>query len=497
MSAHRLIIAEVGLGFRVEEGAGHVVIGKIEKILSFSTSGCRQITQEEGISGFPPLLLAVYCAVLSLRNAVRERNQHTITVIHSGGRIMRRLFWASAVLAAVAIASPVASAGDREIAQSIVQKLETEKQAGKLKGFGIDLEVDEGVVTVSGQVATRDQQRSVLEIARWTTGVTKVKNGIQVNESLNGSSSVPSSSVPMPSSRQAPAASGSPAATGGLPTSPSFFGSSPQNQAAKESSRARAEESMRAREAKEAEIRAARYQAIEQQDAARRDKEALVREMLEQERMVRQASASQADLEASYVLPASAVGGSNPIPAPPSQKSVLKNASTQQHFQPLPGRQASVPVPSNRLAQAPAYMGSAPVYRNQASVSGGYPVHPAVQHMQGQPYMQQAGYGQPSGMPAYHGGGGQPMQASYPPGYVPVSGGVAPARYDHPNMPAYSWPSYAAHPNYAAVTYPKQYSAQAWPYIGPFHPYPQVPLGWRKVTLEWDDGWWMLDFKSK
>lgn len=26
--------------------------------------------------------------------------------------------------------------------------------------------------------------------------------------------------------------------------------------------------------------------------------------------------------------------------------------------------------------------------------------------------------------------------------------------------------------------------------------YPQVPLGWRKVTLEWDDGWWMLDFSD-
>ena len=33
-------------------------------------------------------------------------------------------------------------------------------------------------------------------------------------------------------------------------------------------------------------------------------------------------------------------------------------------------------------------------------------------------------------------------------------------------------------------------------YIGPFYPYPQVPLGWRKVTLEWDDGWWFLDFKD-
>jgi hypothetical protein len=68
---------------------------------------------------------------------------------------------------------------------------------------------------------------------------------------------------------------------------------------------------------------------------------------------------------------------------------------------------------------------------------------------------------------------------------------------DQPNLPNYAWPSYASHPNYAAVTYPTQYSAAAWPYIGPFYPYPQVPLGWRKVTLEWDDGWWWLDFKDR
>jgi hypothetical protein len=79
---------------------------------------------------------------------------------------------------------------------------------------------------------------------------------------------------------------------------------------------------------------------------------------------------------------------------------------------------------------------------------------------------------------------------------APRGQGVAPARYDQPCMPNHAWPSYAAHPNYAALTYPKQYSPTAWPYIGPFYPYPQVPLGWRKVTLEWDDGWWMLDFKD-
>ena len=92
-----------------------------------------------------------------------------------------------------------------------------------------------------------------------------------------------------------------------------------------------------------------------------------------------------------------------------------------------------------------------------------------------------AGMGGPSGMPAT--------------GYSPNGMGQA-VSYDNPQMPGYAWPSYAAYPNYAALTYPQQYSPSAWPYIGPFYPYPQVPLGWRKVTLEWDDGWWFLDFKD-
>ncbi len=81
-------------------------------------------------------------------------------------------------------------------------------------------------------------------------------------------------------------------------------------------------------------------------------------------------------------------------------------------------------------------------------------------------------------------------------GYRPAGGmgGASGVSYDSPSMPGYAWPSYASHPNYAAVTYPRQYSPTAWPYIGPFYPYPQVPLGWRKVALEWDDGWWHLDF---
>ena len=53
----------------------------------------------------------------------------------------------------------------------------------------------------------------------------------------------------------------------------------------------------------------------------------------------------------------------------------------------------------------------------------------------------------------------------------------SPVNCDQPALPNYAWPIYAAYPNYASVTYPRQYSPTAWPYIGPFYPYPQVPLG--------------------
>ncbi len=90
----------------------------------------------------------------------------------------------------------------------------------------------------------------------------------------------------------------------------------------------------------------------------------------------------------------------------------------------------------------------------------------------------------------------QQMGNPMPVAQVAYNGGVG-VTADNPQLPGYAWPSYAAAPNYAAVTYPRQYSASAWPYIGPFYPYPQVPLGWRKVTLEWDDGWWFLDFNDR
>ena len=47
-------------------------------------------------------------------------------------------------------------------------------------------------------------------------------------------------------------------------------------------------------------------------------------------------------------------------------------------------------------------------------------------------------------------GSPQPLPAASPLG----PGQPAPYHYDSPHMPGYAWPSYAAYPNYASVTYP-------------------------------------------
>ena len=61
-----------------------------------------------------------------------------------------------------------------------------------------------------------------------------------------------------------------------------------------------------------------------------------------------------------------------------------------------------------------------------------------------------------------------------------------------PNLPPYAWPTYAPYNNVSRVAYPQAYPYNAFPYIGPYYPFPKVPLGWRKVTLEWEDGHWYL-----
>lgn len=131
----------------------------------------------------------------------------------------------------------------------------------------------------------------------------------------------------------------------------------------------------------------------------------------------------------------------------------------------------------------------------QPQVAPQYPVEP-YSYSEPMPF---ASCGDTAAAPVY--GESYGTVTSAPPAPVAYGGGPGPGAGGAPSgpadLPGYAWPSYAAAPNYGAVSYPRQHSASAWPYIGPFYPYPQVPLGWRKVTLEWDDGWWQLDFNDK
>ncbi len=176
----------------------------------------------------------------------------------------------------------------------------------------------------------------------------------------------------------------------------------------------------------------------------------------------------------------------------PADPAAAKTTAANDAANPLRGT-AAVPASVNRAQALPSSYSSAhaatPVVMMQAV---GVPAAAAPA-----PPVPNPPAAAPETLPlpgAANGVPGAPLPMSAPSTAV---GGPAPVRYDRPAMPAYAWPSYSAYPNYATVTYPKQYSPTAWPYIGPFYPYPQVPLGWRKVNLEWDDGWWWLDFKDK
>lgn len=337
----------------------------------------------------------------------------------------------------MAIASLTAGApltafgGDREIADAIVSTLKQKQTDGTLKGFDIDLSVEDGKVVIGGSVANQAQLDSVLKVASVTPGVKLVESKATV--------------------------------LGNAPAAPSFETVSHTAGAvtpasATEDSPAPAEPPTRMVNEGEA--------VVSPVDAG-----------ITSEILGRLGSAQRNGHLRNFDLDISTVGGevwARGVVATPEQKQLVLGTA-----QKTPGVRkviddvtvaGRVRQVSNEVA-APSAM---------PAVGSGAPRAFAPSSL--------ANYSNsmPSGGPAAP----VPMQGG--PGY---GGGVP--RYDQPNMPNYAWPSYAAHPNYAAVTYPKQYSASAWPYIGPFYPYPQVPLGWRKVALEWDDGLWYLDFTSK
>ena len=91
-----------------------------------------------------------------------------------------------AVLAAILCAglSMPAHANDAQIASQIVQRLRTQQQANNLKGFNIGIQVDEGTVTMMGNVADQTQATLALDIARRVQGVKLVVNDLGIGDDL-------------------------------------------------------------------------------------------------------------------------------------------------------------------------------------------------------------------------------------------------------------------------------------------------------------------------
>src|SRR5688572_18038524 len=93
---------------------------------------------------------------------------------------MRRYVFRWAVLTGLLLVPALALGDDKQIAETIVQKLNQEKKTGSLKGFSLDLQVEEGTVWLSGRVSSPEQQARALDIARRVSGVKQVVNDITV-----------------------------------------------------------------------------------------------------------------------------------------------------------------------------------------------------------------------------------------------------------------------------------------------------------------------------
>ena len=351
---------------------------------------------------------------------------------------MRRFFLGMAIASLTAGAPLTAFGGDREIADAIVSTLKQKQTDGTLKGFDIDLSVEDGKVVIGGTVSNQAQLDSVLKVASETPGVKLVETSASVRVKTPAMTEIPAtpSSAVMPASANDTVIVDSPE----LLSEPSRL-------------------------------------SIDSQPVVSPVDAGITSEILG-----RLGSAQKNGHLRNFEIDISTVSGevwARGVVSTPEQKQLVLGTA-----QNTPGVRKVIDdvTVSGRVRQV----------SNEVAGPSSMPVVGSGAPRAFAPSALTNGPMAPSQMAPATGGAMAPVPMQGGPGY----GGGTP-RYDQPNLPNYAWPSYAAHPNYAAVTYPKQYSASAWPYIGPFYPYPQVPLGWRKVALEWDDGLWYLDFTSK
>ncbi|TWU56232.1 BON domain-containing protein [Rubripirellula reticaptiva] len=393
---------------------------------------------------------------------------------------MRRKYFGLAIAALATLGPMQAWGGDREIAEQIISRLKTNRDSGALKDFTLDMKVDDGVVLFRGSVSKAAQKDLVLDAADGIEGIAKIVDEVSVIAAqVAATETAEKASIVKPSTEVATAEEIElqqvplELATEAQPASDFSFREALAAQA----------RAIQPSSVMPGEIRPA--SAVEPLDD-----DAVVSSVvnaLSQAKDAGQLKGFGVDVKSNNgVLQLTGRAASaeqrveilriaESVPGVSGIREAISVASTQ-------------PASLARLPQSgtPAQLASAPSYPQQQM---------APQQAMTAPYRTQNGQPQQGQMRTV-GMHGAPVMGQPVPMAPYSSGGGAP-RYDSPNLPNYAWPGYAAHPNYAAVTYPQQYSPSAWPYIGPFYPYPQVPLGWRKVSLEWDDGWWFLDFTDR
>lgn len=433
------------------------------------------------------------------------------------------------------------SAGDREIAQQIIQRLKSNRESGALKDFTLDMKVDQGVVLFRGNVHGDIQKQLVLDAADGIDGIAKVVDEVEVTRAAKPDLT-PVAVKAAPAIVKKPTAKVAEVIKPVQPKPAAVKPATAEPAEIKTAAKAEQPSGFSFREALVSEakvVRSINREPLTVMSGVVQPATALEESINDQmivnsvvSALGRAKDAGQlkgfgvdvqcndgvlelngraaSDEQRNTIMRiaertpgVSSIHESIAIPtAAPSMETTATHALpepsvetvTLQPANPMPLRDASPSVPA-QLASAPVSSAARQPVVNAAPMPQAE-MMPQAQMAQQRPMMQAAPYrmqGQTQAMAAGFGGTpvmGQPVPMAP---HAPVG---AP-RYDSPNLPNYAWPGYAAHPNYAAVTYPQQYSPSAWPYIGPFYPYPQVPLGWRKVSLEWDDGWWFLDFTDR
>lgn len=365
----------------------------------------------------------------------------------------------SAASAPTATESP---RGNQEVAEDIANAL----KGARLVHKNVQIEYDKGVATIAGEIKDAAQRALVTRIVSQVPGVETVNNSLTLMDVAPARPAAPQvAAKPAPEKAAAPTPAPKPS-----PVNQAAFAGSPQ-QPVQQVSFAEPTTSAPSNQQVAQNIADALTEVgLNGYDIEIRYKNgiaSLVGRVDDAEQAARAEQATSRVPGVHQVL--------NRLNAPAGSPQIRPTGA---YAQAMPQQQYAPRLPQQYPQGAPQ---AAPA-GYQGRPQPGYGIQP-TQAMMGQPQMMSPGAPPAAGM-----------------GY-PAPGGVQPAGhhmiYNQPQVPEYAWPSYAQYDNYAAVSYPGSYDASAFPYIGPFYPYPQVPMGWREAQLVWDDGYWNLKFDSR